>query len=529
MSETRKARSIGIDLGTTNSCVATIDEKGRPEILENRQGQRTLPSIVHLEGDSRILVGAPAKRQAVTRPKSTFFAMKRLMGRRFHDPEVERLRKALPFEVAEAPSGDAWVRHADRLVSPQEISAHVLFALRDVASERLAHEGPFEAVITVPAYFDEVQRQATKDAAAIAGLTVRRLLNEPTAAALGYGAHKFGGGRLAVCDLGGGTFDVSILNVEDGAFEVIATDGDSALGGDDFDLRVVSHLAAELEVEHGFSVLEDPVALGRLREEAEKAKQALSETAEGSIDIPFLGTVRGARLDYHRVLKRGELESFAADLIERLEGPCLGALAAAGLRPDAISQVLLVGGMTRMPAVARKLENVLGRRAARNTSPDEAVAIGAATQCAILDGHVTDVVLLDVTSRALGIHSGNGKLVPIIPRNATVPTRGSRILTTSGDDQAELAIEVYQGEDVELERNRHLSTVVLGELPKTRAGEVMVLVDFTVDVDGILGISARELGSSVPVSIQVKASSGLPRSDVDRLAKERAASGPIER
>lgn len=519
----KKTRSIGIDLGTTNSCVATVGDDGRPEIIVDPQGQRTLPSCVSFRdaaGNPKVAVGEPAKRQMVSNPRETVYAAKRLIGRRFDDPEVQRLRATLSYGLTDAPNGDAWIEVTGEKMPPQVISARVLDTLRNVAEEHFGNDTEVEAIITVPAYFDDTQRRSTKDAAEIAGLRVRRLLNEPTAAALGYGAHQEPAGRFAVCDLGGGTFDVSIVNVEDGVFEVISTHGDIMLGGDDFDRRIFGKLAAEIQREHRLDVAEDATALQRLLEEAQSLKHALSQAAEVKVHIPHLGRVGGKPLDYQRKIGRVEIEAWTEDIVERLANPCLQALSNARLRASDIDQVLLVGGMTRMPAVQRKLEELFGRPPTKSANPDEVVAIGAATQCAILDGYLEDVILLDVTSRTLGMHGGGGKFVPLIPRNATIPTREHRIVATTEDDQSDLAIDIYEGEFNEVSRNRHLGTFHFSDLPEAPAGEILVMVDFTVDVDGILRVSARDLATGEASEVRGVAATGLARSEVRRRAAE---------
>jgi molecular chaperone DnaK len=509
-------RTLGIDLGTTNSCVATIDDGGRPRIIASRQGARTLPSVVSFEPGDKVVVGAPAKRALVTQPTRTIFAAKRLIGRRFDEPEVRRLAQTLPYRVAPSPSGDAWIDLGERLVPPQEVSAHVLKAVRQVAEDELGGRVD-QVIITVPAYFDDAERQATKDAAAIAGLDVRRLINEPTAAALGFGAHRGAAARLAVCDLGGGTFDISIVQVEGGVFEVIATHGDILLGGEDVDRRIVERFAEEIKRRHGIDAMADPTLLGRLREEAERVKHALSDSQSIEVRVPFLAMVDGRPLDFVRTLGRDELEAWVGDLMARLDAPCQQALAAAGLGPGQIDQVLLVGGATRMPAVGRALENLFGRRPVKQANPDEVVAIGAATQCALLDGRLEGVVLLDVTSRAIGLHAGGGRFAPVIPKNATLPTRESRVLPTTKDGQRELAIDVYAGESVDVQKNRHLGTFTLAGLPDAPAGDVLVVVDFTVDVDGILTVAAHELASGAEATVRLRPATGLTRRAVNEL------------
>jgi molecular chaperone DnaK len=518
----RPPRSIGIDLGTSNSCVASLDAAGQPRIITNRQGARTLPSVVGFAPGGKLLVGAPAKRQMLSAPRDTVFAVKRLIGRRWDDPEIRKLARTLPYAVVPAENGDAWVEVNGQRHSPQEISAHVLEAVRHVAEEQLAGGGSIdEAIITVPAHFDAAQRQATKDAAEIAGLRVRRLLNEPTAAALGHGVHRGAPARVAVCDLGGGTFDVSILNAEGGVFEVIATHGDILLGGEDFDRRIIERLAAEIRERHGLDVLGDATLLGRVRDEAERVKHVLSEAADARVEIPYLTMVDGKQVDFVRPLTRAELEGWVKDVVDRLEAPCRAALEQAGLTGKDVEQVLLVGGMTRMPAVARKLEQVFGRKPHKGANPDEVVAIGAATQCAILDGVLGGVVLLDVTSRAIGVHAGGGRFAPVIPKNATVPTRESRIIPTVADGQRELVVEVYEGESADVRQNRPLGVFTLSGLPDGPAGEVVAMVDFTVDVDGILSVSARELSSGARADVRLAPACGLSRRDVRKLVAAR--------
>ncbi len=515
-----QTRSIGIDLGTSNSCVASIDASGQPRIMTSRQGARTLPSVVSYAASGKVLVGAPARRQALTSPRDTIFAVKRLIGRRWDEPEIRRLARTLPYAVAAAQNGDAWVEAGGQKRSPQEVSAHVLDALRQVAQEQLGGAVD-EAIITVPAYFDDAQRQATKDAAEIAGLRVRRLLNEPTAAALGYGVHKGAAARVAVCDLGGGTFDISILNAEGGVFEVVATHGDILLGGEDIDRRIVERLAADIRSQHGIDVLQDPTLLGRVRDEAERVKHTLSEATEARVEIPYLSMSGGKPIDFMRLVRRAELETWVEDVIERLEAPCHAALDQAGLTARDVDQILLVGGMTRMPAVGRKLEKLFGKKATRSANPDEAVAIGAATQCAILDGQLTGVVLLDVTSRTIGVHAGNGRFAPIIPKNATVPTRESRVMATTKDDQRELVVDVYEGEAAFVHGNRHMGTFTLSGLPSAPAGDVVAMVDFTVDVDGLLAVSARELSTGLRADVRLATACGLSRRDVRKLVAAR--------
>jgi molecular chaperone DnaK len=514
-------RTIGIDLGTTNSCVATIDEDGRPRILTNRQGDTTTPSMCAFvdTANGHPLVGAPAKRQAVTSPKEVVFAAKRLIGKRYDDHEVQELAASLPYDVVSAANGDAWVRVHGMQLSPQEISALVLSEVRALAEQHFGGEVD-EAIITVPAYFDNQQRQATKDAAEIAGLKVRRLLNEPTAAALGYGAHRGANRRFAVCDLGGGTFDVSIVNVEDGVFEVISTHGDAFLGGDDFDRAIIENLAHEIHREHGIELAVDAQALQRLREAAEQVKHALSSASETEIALPFLAKLpSGASLDYKRRIERAELEFWTEPILQRLEPPCYECVARCGLAARDIDAVILVGGMTRMPAVQRRIEGIFGKPPLKVVNPDEIVSVGAATQCAILDGTIDDVVLLDVTSRALGIDVGGGKYQVVIPRNATIPTREHKIVATTENGQREITVDVYEGESGHIRDNRHLGRFVIAGLDPAPAGDVLVVVDFTVNVDGLLRVNASELGTDKIPELRMTATAGLTRHDVRRLAE----------
>jgi molecular chaperone DnaK len=518
------ARTIGIDLGTTNSCVATIDADGRPRILKNRLGDATTPSTVSfVDGaDGRPLVGMPALRHAVTNPEHTIFGAKRLIGRRFDDPEVQALAATLPYRVVPAPNGDSWVGVRGMTLSPPEVSALILAELRIIAEEQLGGAVD-EAIITVPAYFDNQQRQATKDAAEIAGLRVRRLLNEPTAAALGYGAHRGANRRFAVCDLGGGTFDVSIVNVENGVFEVISTHGDAFLGGDDIDRTVIENLVAEIYLEHDIDVAADAQALQRLKEQAQAVKHQLSASNEARVDLRYLAELRsGAALDYARTITRIELEAWSEPILARLEPPVRECLARCGLSAHQIDAVILVGGMTRMPAVQARIGEIFGRPPLKVVNPDEIVSIGAATQCAILDGTIDDVVLLDVTSRALGLDVGGGRYQQVIPRNATIPTREHKIVATVVDGQTELAIDVYEGESPILGQDRLLGRFVCSGLPAAPAGNVLVLVELTVDVDGILRVAASQLGSDARPELRLTASAGLSRREVRLLAESLA-------
>ncbi len=514
-------RSIGIDLGTTNSCVATIDAKGKPEILANKLGESTTPSMVSFDGasdsDKAPLVGAPAKRRAVTNPEETLYGVKRLIGRPYNDPEVQELALTLPFIVVPAANGDAWVEVCGEHRSPQEISGLILREMHDTAAEYFGDEVA-GAIITVPAHFDNAQRKATADAAAIAGLKVRRLLNEPTAAALGYGAHRGSDKRIAVCDLGGGTFDVSIVNVEDGVIEVISSQGDLFLGGDDADRILINKLLEEIRKEHGLDLIDNPEALQRLKGEVVQAKHTLSETRSATIELRYLADLpSGKPLDYRRTIKRAELNDWISPFLTRMEGPCREAAARCGLSPSDVDTIVLVGGMTRMPCVQNQLASVFGRPPLKVVNPDEIVSIGAATQCAILDGLIEDVVLLDVTSRALGLLSEDCKYQQVIPQNATIPTREHRIVATTKKDQSELYFEVFEGESPNPGHNRQLGRFLCRNLPEAPAGEVMLLIEFTVDVDGILGVSVSELGSGERPELRMLATAGLSRLDFQRI------------
>ena len=521
-------RSIGIDLGTSNSCVATIDRDGVPRIITNSQGETTTPSVVAvIDGAKgpRALVGTPARRRAVTNPEATVFAVKRLMGRRFDDPEVQRFTPTLPYPVVAAPNGDAWVVLGDELMAPEQVSALILVELRRIAEGFFGGEVG-EAIITVPAYFDNQQRQATKDAAEIAGLRVRRLLNEPTAAAIGYGAHRGADQRFAVCDLGGGTFDVSIVNVQDGVFEVISTHGDAFLGGDDFDRAVIETLVAEVRDKWDVDPAADPQALQRLKGEAQLAKHGLSQAREVTVQLPFLCELPGGdRLDYQRTIRRDELEAWTTPILDRLVAPCREAIARCGLLPADIDSVILVGGMTRMPAVQRKIASIFGRQPLKVVNPDEIVSVGAATQCALLDGTLEGVVLLDVTSRAIGLHVDGGRYQEVIPRNATIPTREHKIIATLRDGQRTLAFDVYEGESPDPADNRHLGRYACVGLPAAPAGEVLIMVELTVDVDGILRVAATELGSENRPELRLVATAGLTRADVTTLRRSLADLG----
>lgn len=519
------SRTIGIDLGTTNSVVATIDEDGVPRILTNEEGGTTTPSMVSVvkaQNGVQLITGDHAHRLAKSNPQHTIYGAKRLMGRRFDDADIRRLSVTLPYNIISAPNGDAWMSARGLSMSPPEVSALVLRHMSGVASNFFGGVA-LEAIITVPAYFDIQQRQATKDAAEIAGLDVARLLNEPTAAALGYGAHLGENRRFAVCDLGGGTFDVSIVNVEDGVFEVIATDGDAFLGGDDFDRAIMGQLVGEVWANTGIDLGTDAGALQILKLEAQAVKHALTRDDSAQLQLGSLGVLpSGKPLTYKRTVTRAELEGWTTPLLYRLERPCLEATARCGLEPDQIDAVILVGGMTRMPAVQRKIGSIFSTDPLSVENPEEIVAVGAAIQCAVLDGSIGGVVLLDVTSRGISLSSDGGPCIPVIPRNTCIPNRDSRLVATSRDSQRELSFDVYEGESANPLENRHLGRFVCTNLPDAAAGEVIILVEFTVDVDGILRVATTELASGRRPELRMTAAAGLSRADVARLSQTMA-------
>ncbi|HEX7840247.1 MAG TPA: Hsp70 family protein [Kofleriaceae bacterium] len=524
-------RIIGIDLGTTNSCAAVLDGKGQPKILAGADGERIIPSWVSWSDAGQIAVGARARRGGVTNPAATVFGAKRLIGRKVNADDVSWFARLAPFRIVAAPNGDAWVRIHGQPISPQEVAAHVLRTVRSLAEDALG-EPVTRAVVTVPAYFDDAQRQATRDAGQIAGLDVIRILNEPTAAALAYGAHRVSGGRrvIAVFDLGGGTFDVSIMSVENGIFEVVATGGDSALGGDDWDRRMLERLAGEVAEQHGIDLTASPVAMARLREACEAAKKALSVDREVRIDLPFLATgPHGAPLNYERTLTRALVETLTEDLLGRLEPPCRRALADAGLTPVNVEDVLLVGGMTRWPAVAELVERLFQRKPSKGANPDEIVALGAAAYAGILAGESDDAALLDVTPHDLGIKVGDSQFAVVVPRNSMLPVRARRLFATTADNQKFVAIELYQGDSPDVARNRKLGQVVLDDLPPGPAGSARVELVITVNVESILSVTARELRSGRAASVTIRPSGGLSQKEIieiiTRRRQEHAALG----
>jgi molecular chaperone DnaK len=514
-------RVIGIDLGTTNSCVAVL-EGGEPTVIHNQEGGRTTPSMVSWNADGDVVVGAASKRQMVTNPQRSVFGVKRLIGRKMHDREVQSLVARLPYTVVPAKNGDAWVDIAGTPRSPQEISAHVLAKMKRVAEDYLG-EPVEEAVVTVPAYFDDVQRQATKDAGAIAGLTVRAILNEPTAAALAYGAQHQHNQRLAVFDLGGGTFDISILAIENGVFEVLATHGDTSLGGDDFDRVIIDLLADEFMTEHGINLRNDSVALQRLKEAAERAKIELSSAMTTDVNLPFIAAGPSGPVHLMRELERGQLERACRHLVDRLDAPCQKCLADAHCTPADIDQVLLVGGMTRMPAVQERAVQIFGKPASKGVNPDEIVAMGAAVHSGIMGGELQEVVLLDVTPHNMGVKVAGDRMSVVIFANTSIPTRAKKIFATTEDNQTYVAIEIYQGENELASRNRRLGRFVLGDLKPAPRGQTKVEVSFTMDADGILEITAAEIGTGRAASVQIEATSGLTAEEIQQLGQRLGA------
>ncbi len=519
------SRIIGIDLGTTNSCVAALDDKGIPRVLAAEDGARTIPSWVSWMPTGAVVVGAQAQRQAVSNPTGTVFGVKRLIGRKVNTEDVAWFARLAPFRIIAATNGDAWVRvgQPGTPTSPQEVAAHVLRHLRAIAENALG-EPVTRAVVTVPAYFDEMQRQATRHAGTIAGLDIVRILNEPTAAALAYGAHRVGEGRrmIAVFDLGGGTFDISIMAVENGIFEVLATGGDSALGGEDWDRRILETFMDEVFDKHRIDLTHHHVAMSRLREAAEAAKRTLSTAAQTTIELPFLcDDSDGVPLHFTRTVTRQEVEAKSSDLLERLTAPCKRALADSGLTLADIEEVLLVGGMTRWPAVQTLAEKIFGRKPSKGANPDEVVALGAAAYAGILSGEADDAALLDVTPRDIGIKVGDSQFVIIIPRNSMLPVRARRLFATTSQDQKFVAIELYQGEDENVGGNRRLGRVVLSDLPPGPAGSVRVELILTVDVESILDVTARELKSGKEASVTIRPTGGLSQDEIFEIVARR--------
>jgi molecular chaperone DnaK len=512
------SKVIGIDLGTTNSCVAVM-EGMTPKVIENSEGMRTTPSMVAFNGDGERLIGLPAKRQAVTNPENTLFAIKRLVGRRWDDPMVEKDKKLVPYQIVKADNGDAWVEAHGKKYSPSQVSAFILQKMKETAEAYLG-EKVTRAVITVPAYFNDAQRQATKDAGRIAGLEVLRIINEPTAAALAYGLDKKEGKTIAVYDLGGGTFDVSILEIGDGVFEVKSTNGDTFLGGEDFDMRLVDYLATEFKRESGIDLRGDKLALQRMKEASEKAKIELSSVSQTEINLPFITADQTGPKHLTMKLTRAKMESLVDDLVQKTIGPCQAALRDAGLKAAEIDEVVLVGGMTRMPKIVQTVKTFFGKEPHKGVNPDEVVAMGAAIQAGVLQGDVKDVLLLDVTPLSLGIETLGGVFTRLIDRNTTIPTKKGQVFSTAEDSQNAVTIRVFQGEREMAADNKLLGQFDLVGIPPAPRGVPQIEVTFDIDANGIVNVSALDKATQKAQSIRIQASGGLNDAEIQRMVKE---------